>query len=329
MLKFGVVERRDLRRPRTLFGRRRHVSFLLLRELAQARDVDPEEYDRLVGFAPMPNGIWKRTRQGRLRILDESVMALVHGRFRPDAKLIVADVAASTGVTSVEFFDVLRQSFDVDFIATDLYRDLVAVWHRRWRLGTVFDPEGRAVQYVWGRFVIPASLRESPAYPVNHAVKALITQRFVPAAQNALRQTDVHALAAFDEYHVGEWDVIRLPMLSKSALQAVQINQGFQFQVADVLQPFPARAHIVRAMNIITEDHFSDVLRRRVLANCIQAVLPGGLFIVGWSPTPDPTTVEATVYAVHNGVLTVALQLNGGSEIDRMIAATFPVRSAA
>ena len=44
MLKLGVVRRRGLRRPRTLLGRRRHVSFLLLRQLAQELTVDPEEW---------------------------------------------------------------------------------------------------------------------------------------------------------------------------------------------------------------------------------------------------------------------------------------------
>jgi len=328
MFKLGVVHPAGLRSPSTLLGRDRYASFLLLCDLAKQPDVDPSDYDKLVGFAPMPNGVWKQTRRGRMQLVDRAVLALLRDWLNRGTNVAVADLAASTGVTSVELYDLLRKEFDVRFVASDLYRDLIAVRSRRWSATVVFDPEGRPVQYIAGRLVLPAQLSESALYPINRAAKAILTRWFVPAARNALKRLDIQTLRDFEASRVDDFDVIRLPMLSKDTLEAVRADRGFGFEVWDILEPLPMTAHVVRAMNILTRDHFSNASRVRALRNCVDAVLPGGLFVVGWSPTLDPAAVEATIYRVVDGGLTELIQFNGGSEIDEIIASTFPIRRA-
>jgi len=116
--------------------------------------------------------------------------------------------------------------------------------------------------------------------------------------------------------------------LTEEVLREVAAGAGFAFEEWNLLEPLPERAHIVRAMNILTRDHFSDRERARAILHCIEAVLPGGLFVVGACPLATPTVVEGSVYVVHEGQLVRLASLNGGSEIDDIVARTYPVVEA-
>lgn len=325
MLKLGVVDRSKVREPRTLLGRRRNVSLLLLRELALDAAVDPDEYDRLAGHARMPNGVWKLTHHGRLRHLDTAVIDELSRRYPPGAPLVVCDVAASTGATSVDFFRALKGRYDTRFIASDLYRDLVAVRSRRWPLAVVFDGSGREVQYLAGKLVLPESPPESAAYPVNHAAKALVRRCFVPAARVAVSKVPLAGLAPFEMLDSGDYQIIKLPMLTKDALAAIAAGDGFAFEEWNIFESLPTRAHVVRAMNILTPEHFPDEMRATAIRNCVAATLPGGLFVIGSSPSPNPSDVKATIYGVEPGQLTRVASLNGGSEVDAIVTRIFSV----
>jgi hypothetical protein len=325
MLKLGVVTRAGVRHPRTLLGRRRHVSLLLLPELVTRADVDAEEYDRLVGYARMPNGVWKRTRHGRLHVVDAVLVDLLRERHADGSHLTVLDLAASTGVTSVELYRTLSAHFAVELVASDLYRDVVAVRSRHWPAAVVFDAFGEPLQYVLGRFVMPAGFAESPVYVVNRALRRLMHRWFAPAARGALAASRSASLAPFVPTTVGRFDVVKFPLLARETLEMIACEPRFRFEVADILRPLSPPAHVVRAMNILTRDHFGDAERVRALHHCIDAVRPGGLFVVGWSPTPAAETVEASVYSVEGGGLRRLVTLNGGSEIDTLIARELPV----
>ena len=329
MIKLGVTDRRGLARPTTLLGRRRHVSLLLLEDLASAEDVSPQLYDSLVGLMPMPSGVWKLTWRGRMATLDAMVLDLLRDRFGRGTALSVNDVAASTGITSVEFLRALKAAFTVELVASDLYRDVIAVeGPGRPRLAVVFDERGRAVQYVWGRLVLPAGIDESAAYPVNRLLRRWIRRRVEPRARAALARTDVGSLAAFGPVETDGHRVVRLPMLAYEALRAIRDDPGFRFEIWDVLQPLPRRAHVVRAMNILTADHLAASERERALRHCVEAVLPGGLFVVGWNPMASPDAVRASVYEVQGDRLSLLAVLNGGSDVDDDVARLYHVVDA-
>ncbi len=326
MLKLGVVDRGGIHRPRTLLGRRRYVSFLLLRDLADDPAVAAEEYDRLAGHACMPNGVWKLTHHGRLRLLDEAVLGVLRARHAGRDPLVVCDLAASTGATSVDFFRALAAEFDVRFVASDLYRDLIAV--RRGRTAVVFDGFGEPVQYLLGPLVMPESPAESAAYPVNRLAKAMVRRRFAPAARAVLGRVDRARLGAFESTTEGGFEIVKLPMLTRDTLATLRAGNGFSFEEWNIFEPLPLRGHVVRAMNILTPEHFSDERRVTALRNCVAATLPGGLFVVGSSPSAGAESVQASIYAVDGDRLERVADLNGGSEIDRLIARHFTVVEA-
>src|SRR5262245_46627940 len=127
MLKLGITTTRGLRSASRWLGRERHASFLLLESLAREECRDPGTYDTLVARVRMPNGTWRQTTAGRLRLVDDALVgALRHTHPRSHA-LSVLDLGASTGVTSVDLYETLSQRWNVVSTASDLYRDAFAV----------------------------------------------------------------------------------------------------------------------------------------------------------------------------------------------------------
>ena len=325
MLKSGVVTRAGLKRPTTWFGKKRHVSFLLLMDLARRQDTTPEEYDRFVEQVRMPNGVWKRTARGRLAVLDAIVLDLLRERFPAGSALKVLDLAASTGVTSVDFYRTLSSVFSVEFIASDLYRDLIAVRPVRWPWVGIFDTSGQPIQYIMPGLVLPAQIEESRVYPINRLLKRLGRTLFLPRSRAAIDRSRSLPLAPFESVETDGYSLTRLPLLSKDCLDILRTNPRFRFEVGNILETLPHRGHVVRAMNILTKDHFPDEQRARAIQNCLDATLPNGLFVIGWSPTPNPKTVEASVYEVRESGLCRLTSTNGGSEIDRIVERVAPV----
>lgn len=325
MLKPGIVTSAGLRRSKQWFGTKRHVSIAVLAELAKDPVEGGELYDRAVAQVRMPNGIWKRTGRGRLSDLDALVLAILRKHVPPASKLIVLDLAASTGVTSVELFRVLDGHFAVDFTASDLYRDLFAVRSIDWSWTGIFDGLGGEVQHVVGPFVLPAQTQESAAYPINRLLKRLSRRWFLAAARSALARVPLGDLEPFQPHRIDEFEVSKLPLVSSDCLRMARHDPRFRFEVCDIMRPLPRRAHLIRAMNILTRDHFADDQRASALRNLIDASLPNGLLVLGWSPALDSNAVQATVYGVVEGGLTRVGSVNGGSEIDRLVERMVPV----
>src|SRR5262249_46912047 len=100
---------------------------------------------------------------------------------------------------------------------------------------------------------------------------------------------------------------------------------GFTFAEWDVFDPLPEPAHVVRAMNILTQYNFTDEQRALAVMNCVEGILPGGLFIVGSSPSPESTMIHSSLYGVQEGRLGLLARVNGGSEIDAIVVRTYRV----
>lgn len=320
MLKPGIVTVDALRRPAAPHGRSRHASFLLLSDLAAHGCDDPSLYDRIIERVKLPNGIWKQTATGRLRDVDAMLMQVLKDTWTP-TPLTVLDLAVSTAVTSVELYETLRRHYDVRFVASDFFADLYAVrpLHRRWAI--VMDQSGAVLQHVIGPFVLPGHITESAAYPVNRALKQISENWFAPRARTALDQVRQRDLPYFHAETVGELEVIRLPLLSYRCLDLMEHDPHFRFEALDILQPIPRSAFVVRAMNIITPDHFDPPTAERALLNCARAVEPGGILIIGRSDATEAGQEHVTFYRVADGRLTPLARLHDGCEIEAVATA--------
>lgn len=323
MLKLGIIRTRDLGRPPRWFGRDRHASFLLLEHLATAGHADPAAYDTLIWKVRMPNGTWKQTAAGRLRLVDEALVAVLERTHPAGSRLSVLDLGASTGVTSVDLFESLSQRWSVDFTASDLYRDVFAVRARGGRWAIVFDAGGAVLQHVLGPFVLPGQLTESAVYPVNRGLKRWSEGVLVPRARAALAGD---AAAGERPYFApGAVDglvIQRLPFFAFRCLDLMRRNSRFRFVIHDVTEPLAAPAApatIVRALNIITREYFDLPTATRALGHAIRAVEPGGYLVAGQSKGVDPNAMRATIFRIGHGAAEVVTRVGEGYEMEDVV----------
>lgn len=323
MLKLGIVTPAGLGHPCTWLGKERHASLGLLQPLFEAKDEDASVYDELVRRVLMPNGTWKQTATRRLREVDALVVDLLKKTYSPGSHITVTDLAASTGVTSVEFYQTLSAWFAVDFIASDLYRDVFVIASRRWHWAVILDHSGAALQYIIGRFVLPGQLSESWSYPVNRALKRFAKLVLLPRARVVFASgAGCRRTPYFMPRSVGHYEIRRLPFFSYRCWRLLQQTTSFRFEIVDIMRPIPHCSHVVRAMNIVTPDYFDDAHARIAIRHCVQAIEPGGWLIMGQSKALSPSDVQATVYRMHWPEVEVLARLNGGCPMEKLVLQT-------
>jgi SAM-dependent methyltransferase len=300
-------------------GARRFASLLLLRDLRGPGAPDTARYNGILRLLQMANGTWKDTFRGRFARLDREALDVIASSHPPGSRLQVTDLAVASGITSVEFHQALSSRFEIDFVATDLWRDAFAISGLPPRGTVILDSGGGALQFVLGRFVLPGYAPDRILYPVNRALRWWARRKLLPLAREALRRVDTSGLDAFDTRAYEGIQVMRIPLVSAECLDLLAASADFRFVVADILEPLARPSDVIRAMNIVTPDHLPEADLRKAIRNCLAALKPGGVLILGRSPSDDPEDVCATLYREENGGLRVARRLNAGCEVEDLV----------
>jgi len=320
VIKLGVTTLAGLQAPRTWLGQEKHVSLLLLADPALSSPEPTGHHERIVKRVLLADRTWRETALGRLRTLDRLAVDLLRERRAAGSHLRVFDLAASSGCTSVEFYRALRESFAVDFVASDRTRDVLAVRARGSRLTTVVDARrGDVLQYIMGPFVLPGQGRESAVYPVNRLVRLLCARARSQQLRDIAASPAVRECEPFSWVMTSNHEVMKLPLLSRECLSLLKHDPHFCFEVTDILQPLDGTADVIRAANILHGQYFRPHDIRTALRNCLHALSDGGMFILGRSPTDDPTAVRATIFTKRTGGVDAIARLNGGSESELLV----------
>lgn len=320
MLKPGIVRYSDLHGSALWFGRRKLASLLLLRDLARRGSVDPAEYDALIRIVQMSNGVWRDTTKGRLVTVDRALVEAIGDRFPRGSHLVVSDLAASSGTTSVDLYVQLRPRYELEFIASDLARDAIAITSRGLPWTVVFEGRGDPLQYVIGPFVLPAHTTESLAYPVNRLLKRLCKRWLLPRALAVFENHSEDAQADFEAVVAGDYEIVRLPLLSYDCLEVLRHSSDFRFESIDLSERLPHCADVIRAMNILTPHHLNALQIRQGIRNLAEALNPGGLLVLGRSTGEGTGEVSATIYSKEANNLEVVRRVNDGYDQEHLLA---------
>lgn len=318
MLKLGIVRYDGLDRPYTWVGKRKRCSVLLLKELFQKGPEESRMHGLVVRSLITANGTWKETQAGRFSELDKTVLDLLRERSRGQ-KLTVADLGVSNGVTSIEFYKTLSSAFPVDFVATDLWHQVIAFRSIQSGWIVVLDSDGHPLQFVIGPFVLPAQGRESMIYPINWILRQLCRWTIYPRASVAFGKYHPSAHRDFETISMDSCEITKLPLLSPEVRLLIKTTETFKFLHADIMQPLPLRRDVIRAMNILTRTYFDDASLRKGLHNCLSALKPNGILILGQSPVDGQKEADATVYARERGEICPILRMNEGCGLDDLV----------
>lgn len=304
MLKTGIYKKEQLT-PEQLFSKAGQRKFIAL-DLYDSYDGPQPEKDRFqeqaIGRLAMANGSFKKTHRNRFNVFDKKALSTIGELFPEDRVLKVHDLAISDGRTTVPFFNVLAQGYqlNLEFLASDYAAEFTAYRAKGTNRRIILDRQGNLIQHVMPPFVFNAVWPEHPLYyPVN----------------TVLRKTIGWALA-----HKMRHDIEKNPqgfvkqdiLLLCDECKTLMDDPRFTFRAYDLLAGPVGHHHVIRAMNILNASYFSPEQMRVAVANIASSLAEGGILITG-SNEEGGTEVRGGIYRKKGNHFDALYESGGGS----------------
>ncbi len=285
----------------------------LMEALLSANPLDEKSQEELeVRFfysIKLKNGIRKYTYPRRLDDLND----LVNKLLPPHRPLKVMDVAASSGINTLEWSNSLRQAgIDAQMMAGDLNVNTFLVSIGK-RLHVLVDGAGYPLQFdIFGKAIQnPPGRRKLALYflPIS-LIKLALFMRFSTVRKNCL---DMAARQRAGKYGINCRAValVSAKLQRSSELTVIEddilFNEGLRNQF-----------HVLRAANILNRKYFDVKTLRAMLINLRNRLTRGGLLIV--CLTNERGQNDATVFMLNeSGGFDVVARLGSGSEIEDLV----------
>ncbi len=195
--------------------------------------------------SPRETSIRKITRRGRFRELDAWLVEECNRRFAGVDSLVVHDVGASNGITSLELFELLSRERKVEVHATDYFDRLylVTLHDENWTIA--FDVDRQPLQAVRGRWVLSLRRPHPWRHPVNRWLQQRVLRDVVPQAKLILDQcldhTDDSCLED-SRYFFRE-----VSLIHPQCIDLASRESAFHIGQHDLFQASCVRSHVVRA----------------------------------------------------------------------------------
>lgn len=256
-------------------------------------DEDEPLLERLYQSMAAGEGVCKITRRNRFPDLDRQLADDCRERFPEALPLIVHDVGCSSAISSLELFDRLIRERPTEVHASDYFDALYLVRVPTTDWTVVFDATYEPLQLV-GRWLVLSARTPAPwRYPVNRLAGRSACRRLLPVARELLRKhlggdQDVAAVREVSLFH---------PRAAGRARESA----GFLLNRHNLFEPNSVPAHVVRAMNVLTTNHFSEEQVRIGIRACAANLLPGGLLILGRSIDEEDGRARASAYHIGRG----------------------------
>jgi hypothetical protein len=254
---------------------------------------DRDEAHRFFSRVRLPSGVFKATEPHRLDDLNDLALPLLPSE-RP---LELMDVAASTGITSLEWSEQLTAAgIEHRLLCGDSHVE--GAWLRLPGVGDVLlDRDRRELLFLelFGRAVDPSG-RSGKSRLAVPAIRAIV-------------RLGVHL-----RFPVRWVDLVGPAVRASPAVSVIQ---------DDVFEQRPdlrARFHVLRAANILNRAYFPEDRLVAGIASLRERLRPGGLLIV--CRTHDDGANHGSVMQAAGDGWTVAARIGGGSEIEDLLAAT-------
>jgi hypothetical protein len=330
LVKFGVTKRGRVAN-RALALERAHCgwwpfAYTLLADLEDAFTADDEALlERVYCSMRVGNHVQKITRRNRFAALDEWLLDDLDHRFGHWRSIAIHDMAASNGITSLELFMRLARRGNVTVHCSDLHDTIYVVAPNGSRWKTIFDLDGRPLQYVGCGFVLSGCKAEPLRYPVNRVVqvwaKSCLLQRAATLLKAASFRQDQHAV------QLSGGMVRRIRLVHPECDRLVRSEPRFTVGRDNLFSPRPRQFDIVRIMNALTPQHFEVERVLDGISRCAANVVEGGMFIVGRSVDEENGHLRATAFVRRQSSLIPCRDFGEGYEL-KGLATDIKLRAA-
>ena len=251
------------------------------------------------------NGTFRTTFPGRFRDVDAASLRWIASSFRLGSLLRVQDRAASTGLTSAEWWGGLSPAFPaLEFEASDLLLELMELSAGEETF--VVEPNGLPLQYIRPPFVTSLSYPESWRNPILRWVSSWAKRRFRGLPGNIQPRA--------------------ISCIHPQARQLLRTTPGFRFVVRSVFECTPAGCDVLRTMNILNLSYFPAGQLIQAVRAIFDSLVPGGLWIVGRSLESDLSN-HASILRRHEDGWEVLERIGQGSEIEDLALRVLPIRA--
>jgi hypothetical protein len=252
------------------------------------------------------NGTFRTTFRNRFRDVDAATIDILKTLYPSESELIVQDRAASHGLTSLELARQIFQAFpNSKFEASDRLLYLIQL-----SLATdekfIMEPEGQPLQYIRPPFVVSLAHEESLLLPINRLI----------AAQARRRLRQLLPPGGWMESFGGDGDqVSQINCVHPEALTFSRTNSRFELRTRSVFDVTPDAVHLLRTMNILNKDYFSESQLREGSEAAFRSLKPGGVWIVGRTLERNFSNQVTFLQKLENGWGILA-RIGNGSEME-------------
>ena len=285
-----------------------------LAEHTAIRDVEEEKFFFTVCLS---NGVYKRTCYDRLKDLDQLLIAEFQKlRVAPKAFL---DVAVSSGVSTVQWFESLQQAgLRPSMTATDLTMTVYLVRLLSW-LHVLVDKEGFPLQYdVFGLAWRPRSRIRFYVFG-----NGFLTTLWNVVCRVVARRYDLTNRLKSLQGNPPPIDDPVIKARIKLVTWRLRNNKDIELLDDDITQPTPpplrGRFEVIRAANILNRGYFSVPQLRDAVINLRDRLAGPGTFLIVVC-TEETGSNNGSVFRLgQKGSFEVLTRVGKGSEIEDIV----------
>lgn len=307
MLRFGIWTQDQFikaRERRRFSGSRVAYTLLNIGENPTSQQI--QMFEDICFTLRTSNGTCRTTFRNRLLDVDAATIQILKQLSPSDAELLVEDRAVSHGLTSLELARQVFRAFpNSRFEASDKLLYLVQL-----SLASgekyMLEPDGQPLQYIKPPFVVSLAHEESIRFPINRLIAAHARRRLRHFLPNDGRIESVRG---------DECEINRINCIHPEVLTFISANPRFQLRTRSVFDISPNTVHVLRTMNILNKDYFSDSQLRHGAKAAFQSLKLGGVWVVGRTLESDFSNHVTFLQKLESG-WKILSHIGNGSEME-------------
>jgi hypothetical protein len=308
MFRFGICTRDQYQKAgkqRRLSGSR--VAFSLLEMGEHPTREEIEIFEDINFTLRTSNGTCRTTFRNRLQDLDAATIKILAPLYPRDFALGVEDRAVSHGLTSVELARQLYPAFpNARFEASDRLLHLTVVSFATGERYIV-EPEGKPLQYINPPFVVSLAHNESRFLPINRCIAAWARRRLrrIPISSDSMA-------APGEKYY----QITTISCVHPEVTAFEEANPLFRMRTRSVFDITAPGVHLIRTMNILNKDYFSESQLREGAEAVFQSLQHRGIWIVGRTLETDFSNHASFLQKTNDGWQPLG-RVGNGSEMEQ------------
>jgi len=317
MYKLGITKPGDLARPTTLFGRKRPVSFSLLKTSNSPSSSEIARFESVIKTAGLASGVSKTTYGERLNDVDTYAIRVMKDIYSLDSQLEIHDMGVSDAVLSMKWAQQLFSLFlRARFTASDKVLYFTeAVWAASGET-YILEPDGTPIQYTNRSFVIWLPRPEHPVYVLNSVVRRWAL-RHIARLKASAKEVSWRSVPDTSVVEHKGWHFRQIPLVHPKVLSTR--NERFRVVEADAFLPSRFKYDVIRAMNLFQKNIFPTEKLRIGINSVFSSLSEGGLFILGKTVESEGARNDVSIFQKMSGRFVLIEKIGMGSELESLV----------